>query len=48
MAPQTMEAVKIVSLGKAEVQTVPVPQLRDEYVLVKVSAIALNPTDWCV
>lgn len=25
---------------------VPVPKLRDDYVLVKVNSVALNPTDW--
>jgi NADPH:quinone reductase-like Zn-dependent oxidoreductase len=46
MAPSTMKALKVVSAGKAEVQEVPVPKLRDDYVLVKVNAVALNPTDW--
>lgn len=48
MAPSTMKAIKIVEAGKAEIQSVPVPHLRDDYVLVKVEAIALNPTDWKV
>lgn len=46
MAPSNMKAIKVVKLGQAEVQTVPVPKLRDDYVLVKVEAVALNPTDW--
>lgn len=46
MATQTMEAIKIASVGKAEIRTVPMPKLRDDYILVKVSAVALNPTDW--
>ncbi|KAK8206787.1 hypothetical protein M8818_004621 [Zalaria obscura] len=46
MAPQTMKAIKVVEPGKAELQTVPLPKLRDHYVLVKVVAVALNPTDW--
>ena len=41
-----MKAIKIVGPGKAEVQEVPRPALRDDYVLVKVNAVALNPTDW--
>jgi NADPH:quinone reductase-like Zn-dependent oxidoreductase len=41
-----MKALKVVSAGKAEVQEVYVPKLRDDYVLVKVNAVALNPTDW--
>ena len=43
-----MKAIKIVALGKADIQDVPVPEPKDHYVQVKVSAIALNPTDWWV
>lgn len=46
MAPTEMKAMKVVEAGKAEIQTVPLPKLRSDYVLVKVSAVALNPTDW--
>lgn len=46
MTPKTMKALKIVSPGRAEIQTVPVPRLRDQYILVKVKAVAINPTDW--
>jgi NADPH:quinone reductase-like Zn-dependent oxidoreductase len=46
MTTETMQAVKIVSVGKAEIQTVPLPELRDHYILVKVQAVAINPTDW--
>lgn len=46
MAPSTMKALKVVSTGKAEIQEVPLPKLRDDYVLVKVHNVALNPTDW--
>ena len=46
MAPQSMQAIKIVSVGKAEIQTVPLPKLLDHYILVKVNAVAINPTDW--
>ncbi|KAK7897135.1 hypothetical protein LTR67_005024 [Exophiala xenobiotica] len=31
---------------QAVVEDRPVPKLRDDYVLVKVKAVALNPTDW--
>jgi len=41
-----MKAIKVVSPGKAEIQEVPLPKLRDDYVLVKVKDVALNPTDW--
>lgn len=44
--PRTMKAIKIVGIGKAEVQDVPLPRMRDDYILVKVHAVALNPTDW--
>lgn len=32
--------------GKAAISQVPVPKLRDEYILIKTIAVALNPTDW--
>ncbi|KAI0409037.1 putative zinc-binding oxidoreductase ToxD [Xylaria palmicola] len=32
--------------GNAVLQPIPVPQLRDDYILVRTVAIALNPTDW--
>ena len=32
--------------GEAIKQEVPIPVLRDGYILVKVVAVALNPTDW--
>jgi NADPH:quinone reductase-like Zn-dependent oxidoreductase len=46
MTPETMQAIKIVSVGNAEIQTVPLPKLLDHYILVKVQAVAINPTDW--
>lgn len=46
MAPSTMKALKIVDGNKAELREVPLPKLRDDYVLCKVTAVALNPTDW--
>ncbi|THZ15904.1 GroES-like protein [Aureobasidium pullulans] len=46
MAPSNMKAIKVVEAKKAEIQDVAVPKLRDDYVLVKVDAVALNPTDW--
>jgi len=41
-----MKAIKVVETGRAEIQEVPVPKLRDEYILVKTTCVALNPTDW--
>jgi NADPH:quinone reductase-like Zn-dependent oxidoreductase len=46
MAPATMKAIKSIENGKAEIQEVPVPKVLPDYVLVKVKAVALNPTDW--
>lgn len=46
MTTKTMKAIKIVGAGKAEIQEVPLPRMRDDYVLVKVKAVALNPGDW--
>ncbi|KAI5364264.1 putative GroES-like superfamily, alcohol dehydrogenase-like, NAD(P)-binding domain superfamily [Septoria linicola] len=44
--PSTMKAIKITNKHTAEIQEVPLPKLRDDYVLVKVKSVALNPTDW--
>ena len=46
MAPENMQAIKIVSVGNAEIQTAPLPESRDHFILVKVNAVAINPTDW--
>ncbi|KAG6988548.1 cytochrome P450 [Physcia stellaris] len=43
----TQKAIEIVSSGSARLTTSrAIPRLRDDYILVKTSAIALNPTDW--
>ncbi|CAK1363504.1 unnamed protein product [Cercospora beticola] len=34
------------SAGQATVQRIPIPELRDDYILVRTVAIALNPTDY--
>ena len=39
-------AVVTVKAGEAKVVESTVPKLRDDYILVKVKAVALNPTDW--
>lgn len=41
-----MKAIRITKLGEATVDNVPIPQLRDDYILVKTKAVALNPGDW--
>jgi NADPH:quinone reductase-like Zn-dependent oxidoreductase len=43
----TQKAVLHKSAGVAEIRSdVPLPKLRDDYILVKTKALALNPTDW--
>ncbi|KAF9878689.1 hypothetical protein CkaCkLH20_03589 [Colletotrichum karsti] len=42
----TTKAIVFVEKGKAEIRDVPKPKLRDDYVLVKVNAVGINPTDW--
>ncbi|KAI0914942.1 putative zinc-binding oxidoreductase ToxD [Ustulina deusta] len=32
--------------GNAVLKPIPIPQLRDDYILVRTVAVALNPTDW--
>ncbi|KAJ5263145.1 zinc-binding oxidoreductase ToxD [Penicillium angulare] len=42
----TMKAIKVTGPGGAEIQDVPLPRLRDDYVLCRVKRVAINPTDW--
>ncbi|KAI1312687.1 putative alcohol dehydrogenase [Xylaria venustula] len=42
----TTKAVVVTSLGTATVQDVLMPLVHDDWVLVKVKAVATNPTDW--
>ena len=45
--PETVKAVIIKEKGVAAIETVPTPKLRgDEWVRVRTTAVALNPTDW--
>lgn len=45
MATQT--AIQMKGPGKAEIVTdTPMPRLRDDYIIVKTAAVALNPIDW--
>jgi len=39
-------AIVIKATGDARLEEAPIPKLRDDYILVKVKAVALNPTDW--
>lgn len=41
------QAVKTIEAGVAKVVDAPVPKLpADDYILVKTTAVAINPTDW--
>lgn len=44
--PSEIKAVVIAKPGTAEVKTVPLPTLPEDYILVRTTAVALNPTDW--
>jgi NADPH:quinone reductase-like Zn-dependent oxidoreductase len=44
--PQTMKALVTQEDKTAKVVEIPVPELDDDEVLVKVVALAQNPTDW--
>jgi NADPH:quinone reductase-like Zn-dependent oxidoreductase len=44
--PTKMKAITLTGKGNASVQTIPLPELRSTYLLVKVDSVALNPTDW--
>jgi hypothetical protein len=45
-ATMTNRAIVFAEKGKALIQEVSVPKLRDDYVFVKVNAVGINPTDW--
>ncbi|KAJ8121388.1 hypothetical protein O1611_g10117 [Lasiodiplodia mahajangana] len=40
------KALVIAGKGKVEIKELPLPKLHDGYVLTKVRAVGLNPTDW--
>jgi NADPH:quinone reductase-like Zn-dependent oxidoreductase len=39
-------AVIVQKPGEVHVQEASIPRLRDDYIIVKTKAVALNPTDW--
>ena len=41
-----MKAITFTGKDNASVKTIPLPELRPTYLLVKVDSVALNPTDW--
>lgn len=40
------QAIIVQKPGEAAKEEIAAPKLRDDYILVKVKAVALNPTDW--
>ncbi|KAL1862211.1 hypothetical protein Plec18170_001036 [Paecilomyces lecythidis] len=46
MASKHVNAIQIEARGKATIKTVPLPKLRDNYLLIRTTAVAINPTDW--
>ncbi len=44
--PKIMRAIIFRSKNSASIESIPLPPLRPTYLLVKVDAVALNPTDW--
>lgn len=46
MRPKTTKAVAVVELTKAAVREVLLPKVRPGWLLVRVKAVAINPTDW--
>lgn len=41
----TMKAIKILANHTAEVQETSIPKLRDDCLLIRVKAVAVNPSD---
>ncbi|KAJ4245295.1 hypothetical protein NW762_014165 [Fusarium torreyae] len=41
-----MKAIRMQRPKEAAIENVPLPQLRDDYILVKTKAVAINPADW--
>jgi len=39
-------AIIVQKRGEAALVEASIPKLRDDYILIKTKAIALNPTDW--
>lgn len=46
MPPKECKAITVRTVGHAEITTTPVPKLREDYILVRTLAVALNPTDY--
>ncbi|KAG0650529.1 Trans-enoyl reductase lepG [Hyphodiscus hymeniophilus] len=44
--PREMQALVFCEAGEQVVKSIPMPDLRPSYILIKVRYVALNPTDW--
>ncbi|PYH92801.1 GroES-like protein [Aspergillus ellipticus CBS 707.79] len=44
--PSSMKALTFQSPGSEAINTIPLPPLRPNYMLIRVEYVALNPTDW--
>lgn len=44
--PEKMRALKNTGPGTIAIQQVPIPTVHDDWILVKIKYVALNPTDW--
>ncbi len=42
----TNRAIVIKAKGEAAIEATSMPTIKDDYILVKTKAVALNPTDW--
>lgn len=40
------KAIVIEAKGKSAIKDMPMPRLRDHHLLVRITAVAVNPTDW--
>lgn len=46
MAPSECKSITVRAIGHPQITTTPVPKLREDYILVRTLAVAVNPTDY--
>ncbi len=46
--PSTHNALVVIEKGKVAVKQQPLPKFNEDEILIRVRAVALNPTDWKV
>lgn len=44
--PENIKVIQIESRGNAAIQDVALPKLRDDYLLIRTTAVAVNQIDW--